>query len=93
MFTISRIGLFVASLLMVAVSAIQDSPAFAYTYDRAGYGRRIEGVEGEAEVWWCEAPWKIAPQRPSPEATSPAALTGCSIAILWSKVAARSGRS
>ncbi len=42
-------------------------------YYRTDFGRRIEGITGETEVWWCEAAWKIARRRVSPQNTSPAA--------------------
>ena len=42
-------------------------------YYRTDYGRRINGVGGDADVWWCEADWKIAPQRPTPKKGSFAA--------------------
>ncbi|MBN1395080.1 MAG: family 10 glycosylhydrolase [Pirellulales bacterium] len=42
-------------------------------YYAADYGRRIEGVGGPANVWWCESGWKIAPNRPAPEDVSAAA--------------------
>ena len=44
--------------------------ALAGQYDRTDYGRRIEGIGGDTEVWWCEAAWKIAPNRTAPQATS-----------------------
>lgn len=42
-------------------------------YYRSDFGRRIEGVAGDTEVWCCDAAWKISRQRPSPKATSTAA--------------------
>lgn len=42
-------------------------------YYRSDYGQRIKGVQGNADVWWCEADWKISPQHPTPQAESSSA--------------------
>jgi hypothetical protein len=38
-----------------------------YRFDRADFGERIEGVQGDVDVWWCEATWKVHQDRPTPE--------------------------
>jgi hypothetical protein len=40
---------------------------------RADYGKCLEGVPGDTDVWWCESPWKVARSRAVPTQTSVAA--------------------
>ena len=68
-----RLKNIVRALLIGTYVVVLGSPATGGRYDRADYGRRIDGIGGDTAVWWCEATWKIAPQRPAPEAVSPAA--------------------
>ena len=67
---VTRYSTFVVGLLTVTILLIHGSFAFAGQYDRTDYGRRIEGIEGDTEVWWCEAAWKVAPSRPAPQEKS-----------------------
>lgn len=60
-------------LVMVAVMLLGSSTARADDYTQASFGHRIEGTQGSAEIWWCEATWKVAPQHPVPQDASPAA--------------------
>ena len=64
---------FDARLLAAAILLLFGTVVLAAQYDRADYGRRIEGITSETEVWWCEAGWKIAQKRHAPQAASPAA--------------------
>jgi hypothetical protein len=68
----ARLAVFVAAWLALSFAAALA--ANDYRFDRADYGQRIEGVEGDPAVWWCEATWKIAKQRALPNSKSPAAL-------------------
>ena len=42
-------------------------------YFASDYGQRIDGVEGDHGVWWCESAWKVHPQRAIPQTATPAA--------------------
>ena len=68
-----RVNNVVSALLIATYTVVLGSPAFGGRYDRADYGRRIEGIGGDTAVWWCEATWKIAPDRAAPQVASPAA--------------------
>jgi len=65
-------------LTMLAVAWLPTCSSFAiaandYRFDRADYGQRIQGVQGDVAVWWCEATWKVAKQRAVPDSESVAA--------------------
>jgi hypothetical protein len=73
MLTVIRFHTFIGRLVAAALPLVCSLPAAAGEYDRADYGQRIAGIEGDNKVWWCEAAWKIAPLRVAPTAAAPAA--------------------
>lgn len=75
MFNLPRTRIRLAILGVGWLSALSSFAWAAndYRFDRADYGQRIQGVQGNVAVWWCEATWKVAQQRAVPECEGPAA--------------------
>ncbi len=56
--------------LLLAFLSSASRQIYAATYDRSDYGQQIAGIQGDADIWWCDATRKVSPFRPLPREKS-----------------------